>query len=117
MSDEQAIALLEEMRLLRGEIDSLRAEFFAHRDAKIRLATGHTNPDPWLTRAQAEAHLNVSRTAFFRLRREYGNELKPVCLSPLRWSQTALDAFKARHRFALMPVRPGRKPKPLAVAA
>jgi hypothetical protein len=29
MSDEHAIALLEEMRLLRGEIDTLRADFAA----------------------------------------------------------------------------------------
>lgn len=118
MSDMDLTILLTEIRQLRAGLDGIREELATLR---ADLAARQPQPapaiaDPWLSREQAEAHLNFSRTTFFHARKQFPEELKPASAHPMRWSRNALDVFKMR-RGASMRSRPGRKRKvqPLVV--
>lgn len=87
-----------------------QAEINAIADAvAARLQPKPAAVGDWLTREQVETYLNISRTAFFTLRKEHPLALAPACKHPLRWSRKALDVFMLVRAPVQFPVRRGRK--------
>lgn len=94
-------------------LDPETIEAIARRTAELmRLA--QADSDPWLTREQAAAYLNLPMRTWDRKRKEHPEALKPCSEHPIRWSRNALDVFKMGRGVPL--VRRGRK-RQEAVAA
>ncbi len=71
-------------------------EAVARRVIELQAQAKPSDPNAWLTRAQACEHLGVARETFLRMRAAHPSALRPVSEKPLRWSKAQLDFFKLR---------------------